>query len=432
MTVSAISPRPQNINTVEAAFGRFFFAGDSVVYFSPTLSSANDVGRFYQINDPTSDQISDLLDTDGGVIPVDGASGIKELIKFRRGLLIFADNGVWYLSGPDGVFTANGFSLDKVTDRGCTFKDSIVLAESVVFYFSEEGIIQLAENEFNVIKDTDLTLTTIRGHYLEFYEGVDVAGGYKPLTKEVWWWQKTRQNDQPPMRPNGLPTSRGLVFDLKSQAFYPQQTDSFDDFSKPVRVNADFYFTRWERRVNSVEPSFERVQIEYRLQDVTSDTFSDGAFPPYTAYMETGNETLSKPVNSKAVLEANFIFQRTETQITDYDWVTGDYTYDNPSGCLLQLKWDYDNTADGNKWIGSTPLSPNLSDNRQIQIYNPNVRGYIPEEIPSPINDGNAVIRRRQRLRGNGDAVRFRFESEDNKDMQMLGYTVAYTMKGRQ
>jgi hypothetical protein len=427
MATNTISPSPQKPRIVEAGFGRFFFAAKSVVYFSPVVRSIADIGRCYQVNDPTSDNTSDVLATDGGEISVDGAGNITELFKFRYGILIFAENGVWYLSGPDGIFSATSYSLSKISDRGCIFPDSVVLAESSVLYFSEEGIIQISENEFNVLVDQDLTQNTIRTHYIDFYSGVDVAGGYKPNTKEVWWWQKSAQSDQPPMRDAGVSTARGLVLDLNAGAFYPQQTDNFETIASPVRKNSDFYHITWR----TSETNTNEVTVTYRLKDNISETFSDGSVPPYTAYMETGYETLGKFANNKSTVDASFFFHRTETQILDYDWDTGVYTYDKPSGCYLQMKWDYDNTRYGNKWVGYTPLSP-ATVIRYYEIYDPNVRGFIPPTLPCDFDDGYNIVSKRMKLRGSGKAVKFRFESKDNEDMQMLGYSVTYSVRSRQ
>lgn len=427
MATQSISPAPQKPSVVESGFGRFFYAANSVIYFSPLVRSIADIGRCYQVNDPTSDQISDVLATDGGELNIDEAGGIVKLLKFRYGILIFAENGVWYLSGPDGIFSATSFSLSKVSSMGCLYPDSVVLAESAVFYFSEEGIIRLSENEFNVITDEDITLTTIRSHYIEFFNGVDVVGNFKPTTKEVWWWQKQLQSDQPPMRVGGTSTPRGLVLDLKVGGFYPQQVDSFKKISKAVTKNSEYYHVDWSTSQTDVS----EVTITPNLRDNTDPSFSDGTNPPYIAYLETGPETLGKYANGKSVMEASFFFNRTETQITDYNWDTGVYTYDKPSGCFLQLRWDFDDSNSGNRWVGSTPLWPIGPSFRELQIYNPNVRGFIPDTIPSDFSDGYSTVSQRQRLRGSGRAVKFRFESEDSKDMQMLGYAVAYSVKGR-
>jgi len=52
------------------------------------------VGNCYQVNDPTSDQLFDLLPTDGGVIVIQGCGSIYKLFPLQNALLVFAANGV--------------------------------------------------------------------------------------------------------------------------------------------------------------------------------------------------------------------------------------------------------------------------------------------------------------------------------------------------
>ena len=92
-------------SSTAAYAGRAFFAGlGTRVYFSRILPDIRAIGDLYQVNDPTSEEFSDLLDTDGGWIDIPEAAGINKLHVFGSSLLVFARNGVWRISGVDDVF----------------------------------------------------------------------------------------------------------------------------------------------------------------------------------------------------------------------------------------------------------------------------------------------------------------------------------------
>ena len=58
-------------------------------------------------------------------------------------------------------------------------------------------------------------------------------------------------------------------------------------------------------------------------------------------------------------------------------------------------------------------------------------RGFIPDSFPWTMNTGESIIHKKVKVRGHGRAVQFRFEAQPEKDMQILGYNVSYTMKSR-
>jgi len=104
------------------------------------IENTTDLGNCYQINDPTSEDISDLLDTDGGSIIIPDAVNIKYLYAFGSNLYIFADNGVWSINGVDNVFRATEYSIRLITSVGILTAESFVEAEGIPFWWSKYGI----------------------------------------------------------------------------------------------------------------------------------------------------------------------------------------------------------------------------------------------------------------------------------------------------
>lgn len=405
MAVDAPKINIKNPTSCASGFGRLFYGVDSTILFSKVLITANDAGRCYQSNDPTSETIPDLLETDGGVIPLEDSIQIKAMKTFRSGLLVFATNGVWYIYNPDGGFKATGFNIQKVTERGIGSNRSIVEAEGSVYYFSNTGIIQLQPTEFDVIKGVDITASSIRGYFINSYAGRKAHGVYNESTKQISWW---------------IPevNSEGLILDLELGAFYPQLISStVDKPSRALKINNAVLYP--------FSTTDETTQISYSLAQPTNELFKDFGVDT-SAFLVTGWETLGKFANKKSIKQAKVFFNKTEGEITGF--VGGAYTFDKPSSCLFQSRWDFDNSNAFKKWTGVTTSAGGSG--KAMQLYKPLQRGFIPDSYPYTFDTGESLISKKFNIRGNGDAVQFVFEAEPEKDLQLLGYSVTYSMRG--
>lgn len=405
MAVDNPTTNIKNPNCCASAFGRIFYAVDSTVSYSQVLVSSQQAGNCYQNNDPTSETIPDLLDTDGGVIPLEDSVGIKALAPFRSGMLVFATNGVWYIYNADGGFKATGFNISKISERGVSSERSIVEAEGSVYYFSNNGIMQIQTSDFQVLTAQDITAQTIRTYFLANYSGKSANGVYNESNKQIVWWTPSN-------------VSEGLILDLELQAFYPQkQSNTTYTASRPIRINNAVLYPFYVAGATT---------ITYSLGQPLNESFEDfGVDIP--AYLVTGWETLGKFANKKSIQQAKVFFTKTETQITSF--TDGAYVFDKPSSCLFQARWDFDNSNAYKKWTGITPLAGGSG--KVVQLYKPLQRGFIPDAYPYTLNTGEGLIRNKFNIRGNGDAVQFVFEAEPTKDMKILGYSVNYTMRGR-
>jgi hypothetical protein len=389
-----------------SAFGRFFYAVDSLVYYSQVLVSPNDTGRCYQSNDPTSSELPDLLATDGGVVELEDSRSIKAMKSFRSGVLIFAGNGVWYISNPDGGFTATAFNVEKISDRGIESTKSIVEGQNAIYYFSNNGIMMLTANEFNNLQVEDISEDTIRSYFLSDLAGKKAEGVYDEGRKQcVWWLPQT--------------AGKGLILDTRLGAFYPQGMASTTTYLKsPFSIENAIYYP-------SAEQNVANTSLLYNFSNTTNRTFQDFG-TTQDAYLVTGFETLGKFSNKKGINQTKVFFRKTETVITGH--IDNSYTYDFPSGCLFQARWDFDNTDAFNKFTG---ILPNDGKGKVMQLYKPMQRGFIPDAYPYTFNTGESILSNKFTVRGNGDAVQFVFQTEAGKDLQLLGYSVNFTMRGK-
>lgn len=387
-----------------SAFGRIFYASGSTVYFSQVLQSDNDVGRCYQNNDPTSSEIPDLLDTDGGVVFLEDSRNIKCMTPFRSGVLVFAGNGVWYISNPDGGFKATAYNLQKVTEFGITSVRSVVVAGDTVYYFSPNGVMQIVANEFDVLKAEDITEQSIRSYYLRIFSGRQVSGVYDSKNQQCIWWPRVEGQS-------------AIIYDMRLDAWYPQASSGTGTrIERPFKIENAIYFPS-EKTTGGV--------TSYNFAAMNDTTFKDFDVDQ-TAYIISGPEHLGKFAHKKSITQATFLMKKTETQVLDI--VDGEYVFDSPSGCLFQARWNYPGSNAGNDLYGNTGAS---GTGREIQLYNPYNRFFVPDTYPADFDTGEMLLKRKLNIRGSGDMVQFVFKAEPEKDLQLLGYSVVYKMKGR-
>jgi hypothetical protein len=404
MAVTAPTQEFKNPIACATAFGRILSAVDSTVYFSQVLVTAKDAGICYQLNDPISEDLPDVLDTDGGYILLDDAINIQSIVPFRSGVAVFADNGVWYIYNPDGGFKATSFNVTKVTERGLDSKRSVVEAEGNLFYLSGSGIIRIYADEFDNLRGEDITELNVRGYVVEFFIGKGSQGEYNESDKQIIWW-------------NPDDDSRGLILDLTVNAFYPQQNAGDAKIAKLFTIQDSVYYPYWT--VGGTPTT-----TTYSIAQPTNESFQDFG-EDINAYLISGWETLGKFANKKSVTQAKVFFNKTETTITGYN---DGYLFDKPSSCLFQSRWDFDNSNAYSKWVG---VVDGTGSGYAMQLYNPLQRGFVADAYPYDFDTGESVITKKFNIRGNGDAVQFLFKAEPEKDMQLLGYSVSFTMRGR-
>lgn len=83
-------------------------------------------------------------------------------------------------------------------------------------------------------------------------------------------------------------------------------------------------------------------------------------------------------------------------------------------GLTVQAKWEWTEKESAGRWSNSQ------------QVIKPK-RYHIPESSSDPNNDGHAVRFSKLKIRGQGKSLVLRFESEDGKDFQLLGWAVPIT-----
>lgn len=210
--------------SVTSFSGRVFYAGiaasehTGTVLFSKVVDNNNDLGKCYQQNDPTAEYLSDLLATDGGYISIPDAINIQRLYAYQSSLFVFAENGVWAITGVDGVFSASSYGINRVSRVGILNPQSFVEAEGIPFWWSRFGIHTLTTDPTSGQgKEQNLTISTIQTRWdsITTEQKSKVTAIYDSISKKIYW-----------SYPNAGETvtsklNNFLILDLALQAFVP-------------------------------------------------------------------------------------------------------------------------------------------------------------------------------------------------------------------
>ena len=404
--------------------GRVFYLVNNIVYYSQIMEGNNvsALAKCYSKNDPTAEQLNDLLETDGGTISINDADKGVKLLPSDRGVLVLFDNGVWSIQGPDTGFSATNFSVTKVSNHGCVSPQAAVQVSNVSYYWSTKHIHQIAINQFGVLEEVSLSEDTVEA----LFDGISLAakqhssGFYNPLTNEIEWFYSslTTEGDSDLVYSH----DRGINLGLKTGGFFPQQYNSklvqsttvgtalFTGLDITNKVENEILYVSFEQTDDATDSTY--APNLGRKDDITYQDFGTN-YP--TAYIETGHETLGKPSNKKVAPYITTHFRKTEE-----NWIadgSGGFELDLQSGCQMRAKWDWNESSANGRF------SPPQQAYRFRRIYLPTTA--------EPFDSGETVITTKNKILGRGQAVSIRFEQESGKDMQLLGYTAQWSIKGR-
>ena len=423
--------------TVAAYAGRVFFAGlDSAknsgkVYFSRLTERMADVGNCYQVYDPTSEIISDLLDTDGGVVNIPDAHNIRMLHVLGASLLVFAENGVWAVAGVDNVFRATEYAITKIADTGIVNESSFTIGGGVPIWWSKTGIYAIKQDgNLTVPTAQNLTIQTIQSFWnkISNEKKAQVIVEYDRINQRVYWFYP--DNDEAiDYKYNNI-----LVLDLNLQAFYPWRIEDQDTSTSYV-MGLSYYSglgsTSTETEVvngldDIINGSDNVVATLYRdfLQGDSEIKVlvRDGATGKMTFATFNGANYLDwDEANYKSFAEAGYDFMgdmttfKTAPYVTTYMRVTEDgytfngigYDFINPSSCLMSVSWNL------YKLTGTPREIYRLKDVPVVDPDDLSTIGYPTDTIVT-----------KSKVRGRGRSMKLRFDSAEGKDFHLVGYEV--------
>jgi hypothetical protein len=427
-------------NSVASFAGRVFYAGlDSsknadTILFSQIIENLNQAGDCLQQNDPTSENFSDLLDTDGGTLKISGASGIKVLYVIDARLYIFAENGVWSVSGVDDFFRPTAFSIKKITDVGIVDAGSFVVADGTPLWWSKNGIHTLAfDANQGRPSESNLTLGTIQSYWdrIPTDAKLKLVSTFDPINKRIYWaWPDNDETVESKL--NNI-----LVLDTAIQAFYPwyiedettntdaiigleffsgfgaaaSTLDVVDSAGNDVVTSAGDDVVSIQNLAVTGSPSIillirDGDTNKLTMGSFTDDNFLDWGSVNYSSFAEAGYDFMGDMLLKKTAPYLTTYMRLTETAWEGDE--TDGYAPNNPSSMLVSAFWDFKNT----------------SSSTAQQAYRFKRMPVVDADNLLDFNYPESVIVTRMKVRGRGRSMRIKFESEQGKDFILLGYSV--------
>jgi len=405
ITTQATDSRPSSIAFFS---GRVFYAGvqeDSYshkIYFSQIIEEEGQYGDCYQSNDPTTEDLSDLLDSDGGVIQIPEINEIIDLRVVGSFLLVFATNGVWSVSGAsDGSdFKASDYSINKISTVPTSSKTSIVETEGPIYFWNYDGIYRVQSAEGGGLIVQSLSKTTVQQYYDTIPNAsVTVAKGwYNRLDKTITWLYHSQENTSSSNIELGVFNyDKALIFNTLSSAFYPFSFPSYGEIEYPKILGLITVPT-----YNSSGGSFSYKYI-VKLPQTSS-------VPTALTFCEFNNETYKDfedelngfGFNSNFTTGYKIKGQMLKDFQAHYLSVYSKYIYD--SSCYVQGIWNYSNSTASSK------------ETTKQQIYRR--------------KDGFDYLKSRLRVRGSGHSLQFKFSSQDGKPFEIIGWATFNSEEG--
>lgn len=396
--------------------GRAFYAGigksgySQNIYFSQIVQRDDQFGYCYQKNDPTSREISDLLDDDGGVIRIPDVNTIYDLRVVGESIIVLASNGIWSISGTDsGPFKATDYTVSRLSTFSAINRTTVGMISGTPIWWNYEGIFTLRVSDIGLTKEvTSLTAQTIQA----FYDDIpptckaEAKGVFNDQEGLMYWMYSDDAND---------PTdySNLLILDVISGAFYiyslPNQGPEIvgivavrsvreefsDDFVvtntlDQVTIPGDTVIisTQSAFEVNNKVFKFVTVANEnLTFSEIRSTLYLDWGQYNYDAYFITGYRIRGELIRRG---QTNYLVVIMEGQ--------------SGSSCFVQGLWDYSSNSDSNRF--SNPQ----------QVY----RGV----------DDTRYMRSRIKMRGNGYSLQFKFFGQEGSPFTIIGWAGYESVSG--
>lgn len=387
-------------STVAFFAGRAWYAGlprspyNNTIFFSQVVLKNAQYGRCYQENDPTDELVPDLIESDGGVIPIPEAGNVIKLQPFGQSMLVFCDNGVWEIDGGSNrYFDAVDYAVRRITQVGLVARESVVEAENQLVYTSDQGAYRIfVDPQARVLISSPIT----EAKYNAGWAAIDskhkrsMKTLYDPVRKRVLWLYDTTAD--PSIRTWNY--TRVTVYDVRLDAFYTY------DFPVGTAFATDTYvkgFIKPELFTRDGETIIKYLTWTdgsgFRWCEMTEASFSDLGEVDAAAHFITGYDHMGDASKDKQVKYLTTFMERIED-----------------SSLTLQPRWDFAESSITGKFDGSK------------ECYR-HPRVFIGDGEDEADN-GYPVVFSKHNVRGQGLVLALKFSTTAAKDAHIYGWSI--------
>lgn len=386
-----------------------YYSWSESIYFSQIITDVSQFGKCHQANDPTSEKLFDLLPTDGGVIQIQGCGSVYKLFPIQNGLLVFAANGIWFITGSQGIgFSANDYTVTKISSIESISSTSFVNVKGLPYFWNEEGIYTVTPAQ----QGLGLTVESITvGVIQSFYDQIPksskkfVRGDYHPIDYVIQWtYRDTEASDIN----SSYEFNRILNYNVYNKAFYPYSISTLNSVHGVIYVS-------YPGGGGSPDPSFKYLISTSAIYDVIDTTGN--------LVIDSGGNQV---VYGEGVSQMSFAEEYDETYLDwgteTYDsyFITGyslkgqahrkfqvNYVYvfsrnDVDTAYKIQGLWDFANSGNSGRWT-----------NQQLAVNN---------------KDYFRMAYKRHKIRGSGLVLQTKVSSVDGQPFDIMGWAVVETV----
>lgn len=360
------------------------------IYFSQVIEKPTQFGYCFDVNDPTSETLFDLLPTDGGVITIQGSGSIFKLFPIQNGLLVFAANGIWFITGSQGIgFQANDYTITKISSIQSISSTSFVDVQGFPVFWNEEGIYTVSPGQQGGLTVNSLTVGNIGAFYEEIPKSSKkyVRGSYHPIDYVIQWCYRSAEETSVTDR---YEFDRVLNFNTVLKSFFPW---SLGAAAKIHGVN----YVVGPGGSTSPDPAFKYV-CSVASSGTFLFTFAEENYLGYldwpsvaggsTSYTSTFTTGYRLPGQGLAMSQLPYI---------NIYGVAG-----NDSQCLVRSKWDFTTSGNSGRWSTN-----------QLCLFG--------------TDTDREFVTKRLRTAGQGKVFQLSFTSITGKPMSLIGWSTWIT-----
>lgn len=364
------------------------------IYFSQIVETAGQFGKCYQVNDPTDENSFDLLPTDGGTIRIQGCGSVYKLFPVQNGLLIFAANGIWFITGSQGIgFSANDYTITKISGVRSFSGTSFVNVFGWPMFWNEEGIYTVNPSEKGGgLEVNNLCIGTILDYYADIplISKKYARGDFDPINYIVTWCFRSENESSVMTR---YEFDKMLNLNTVNKAFFPYSISPADSNGPYIH---DIRYVASPGGDDAPEPGF-RYLISAISAGSNSFSFAEEKdrthFVDFYTYNSVGSNyssyfTTGYALHGKAILKWQPIY----VNMFSNNEVNTAYK--------IQGHWDFSVSGNSGKW--ST-----------VQVIN-----------NTADTDEFSMLYRRHKIRGHGLALQIKVASVDGEPFDILGWSI--------
>ena len=415
----------------------------SYIMFSQIVTDISMIDSCYQQADPTNKDDASLVATDGGFIRVAGAYDINQLIALGDFLFIFGANGVWKLGGTGDGFSATGYQVTKLTNKGSSSAASVVVVDTAIIYWAQDALYTISKNQFGDYVVDNISKDKIQNYYnaISSADKSNATGVYDSYQRKISWLYGNRDTGSGPTRELILDLNTGAytLFEISNLAGnkYPMVlegvlTNPFSTISSVQDVyvsSGDQVFVNTDDvTANLVLQSSTSVEVKYLcVTDIApsvkisfgsyKEPFHydwksiDGVGVDAPSYVLTGKVSAGDNQLKKSSPYVTFHLMKTESGFVESPLGSGEYIPTDQSSCLVQAQWGWTDSAASNKW------------GNQFQAYRL-TRHWTPSNLAGSFDNGYSIMDSKCKLRGNGPSLAMLIQSEPGKHLSLYGWSM--------